>query len=133
MQSYRTLPAENYKRFASSKQNGSILWLDNRRQLHYIDQKFHDHLLTGLFFLQIYFIKNSFFSSVPPVMCNPPTTASALLPYHQTGIKDIDIVDLKWCPVGEVFLILFQRHLFSFEPKTQKFTQIHITRHKDYP
>ncbi len=46
MQSYRTISAENYKRFASSKQNESILWLDNRRQLHYIDQKFHDHLLT---------------------------------------------------------------------------------------
>jgi len=116
MQSYRTLTAENYKRFSSSKQNGSILWLDNRRQLHYIDQKFHDHSLT-----------------LPPVMSNLPTTASALLPYHQTEIKDIDIVDLKWCPAAEVFLILFQRHLFSFDPKTQKFTQIHITRHKDYP
>jgi len=46
MQAYRTLTVENYKRFASSKQNGSILWVDNRRQLHYIDQKFHDHLLT---------------------------------------------------------------------------------------
>ena len=70
---------------------------------------------------------------VPPVMSNPPTTASALLPYHQTGIKDIDIVDLKWCSAAEVFLILFQRHLFSFEPKSHKFTQIPIVRHKDYP
>ncbi|UJR30277.1 hypothetical protein I4U23_017815 [Adineta vaga] len=116
MQSYRTVSVENCKKFVSSKQYGSILWLDNRRQLHYIDQKFHDQILT-----------------LPPVMSNPPTTASALLPYHQTGIKDIDIVDLKWCSTGEVFLILFQRHLFSFEPKTHKFTQLPITRHKDYP
>jgi hypothetical protein len=49
MQSYRTVSVENYKKFVSSKQNGSILWLDNRRQLHYIDQKFHDQLLTCLF------------------------------------------------------------------------------------
>jgi hypothetical protein len=49
MQSYRTIPVESYKRFVTSKQNGSILWLDNRRQLHYIDQKFQDHLLTCLF------------------------------------------------------------------------------------
>jgi hypothetical protein len=51
MQSYRIIPVENYKRFLSSKQNASILWLDNRRQLHYIDQKFHNHLLTSLFYL----------------------------------------------------------------------------------
>lgn len=66
-------------------------------------------------------------------MSNSPTTAPTLLPYHQTGIKDIDVVDLKWCPAGEIFFILFQRHLFSFDPKTQKFTQLHINRHKDYP
>ncbi len=73
------------------------------------------------------------FRSVPTVMSNLPATASAILPYHQTGIKDVDVVDLKWCSAAEVFLILFQRHLFSFEPKTHKFTQIHINRHKDYP
>ncbi len=66
-------------------------------------------------------------------MPNPPAAASALLPYHQTGIKDIDVVDMKWSPAGDVFFILFQRHLFAFEPKTQKFTQIHVNRHKDYP
>lgn len=73
------------------------------------------------------------FCLVPSVISNPPTATSALLPYHQTGIKDVDIVDLKWCSTAEVFLILFQRHLFSFEPKTNKFAQINITRHKDYP
>jgi len=46
MQSYRTLSLDNYKRFISSKQNGTILWLDNRRQLHFVDQKFHNQLLT---------------------------------------------------------------------------------------
>lgn len=46
MQAYRTLTVENCKRFVSSKQTQSILWLDNRRQLHYIDQKFQNHLLT---------------------------------------------------------------------------------------
>ena len=46
MQAYRTLAVENCKRFVSSKQNQSILWLDSRRQLHYIDQQFHNHLLT---------------------------------------------------------------------------------------
>lgn len=66
-------------------------------------------------------------------MSNPVVTATALLPYNQTGIKDADVVDLKWCSAAEVFLILLQRHLFSFEPKTSKFTQIHIVRHKDYP
>lgn len=66
-------------------------------------------------------------------MANPPPAASALLPYQQNGLKDIDIVDLKWCPAADMFLILFQRHLFTFEPKTQKFTQLHLTRHKDYP
>jgi hypothetical protein len=70
---------------------------------------------------------------VPLVVSNPITTASALLPYHQTGVKDVDIVDIKWYSAAEIFLILFQRHLFSFEPKTNKFTQIHIARHKDYP
>ncbi|CAF0852955.1 unnamed protein product [Adineta steineri] len=116
MQSYRTIPVENNKKFVSSQQNGTILWLDNRRQLHYIDQKFHDHILT-----------------LPSTMCNPPTASSALLPYHQTGVKDVDVVDLKWCSKTEAFLILFQRHLYSFDPKTHKFTQIPITRHKDYP
>ncbi|CAF2633730.1 unnamed protein product [Rotaria sp. Silwood2] len=116
MQSYRTISVENYKKFVSSKQNESILWLDNRRQLHYIDKKFNDNLLT-----------------LPPIMCNPSTATSTLLPYHQTGIKDVDIVDLKWCPSTEIFFILFQRHLFSFEPKTNKCTQIYMTRHKDYP
>ena len=49
MQSYRTVSVENCKKFVSSKQHGSILWLDNRRQLHYIDQKFHDQIVTRLF------------------------------------------------------------------------------------
>ncbi|CAF1179755.1 unnamed protein product [Rotaria sordida] len=116
MQSYRTLSVENCKKFVTSKQNESILWLDNRRQLHYIDKKFNDYLLT-----------------LPPIMCNPSATASALLPYHQTGIKDVDVVDIKWCPSAEIYFILFQRYLLSFEPKTNKFTQIHMARHKDYP
>ena len=74
-----------------------------------------------------------FLCLVPSVTPNPPGTAAAALPAHATGTKDIDIVDFKWCPQAEVFLILFQRHLFSYEPKTKNFVQIHIARHKDYP
>ncbi|CAF3426595.1 unnamed protein product [Rotaria socialis] len=116
MQSYRKLSVENCKRFVSSKQNESILWSDSRRQLHYIDNKFHNILIT-----------------LPPITNNPTITASTLLPYHQTNIKDAEILDLKWCPSAEVFFIVFQRHLYSYEPKTNKFTQINLTRHKDYP
>ena len=71
--------------------------------------------------------------SVPTIVVNPGTSASALLPSQQAGVKDVDIVDMKWCPAGQVFLILFQRHLFAFDPNTTKFTQLHLVRHKDYP
>ena len=74
-----------------------------------------------------------FFVLVPSVTPNPPGTTASALPAHASGSKDIDIVDFKWCPQAEVFLILFQRHLFSYEPKTKNFVQIHIARHKDYP
>jgi hypothetical protein len=84
-------------------------------------------------FVLIVKIINLFRFLVPPVLGNPLTAASVLLPYHQAGIKDVDIVDLKWCPAADVFFILYQRHLFTYEPKANKFTQIHVARHKDYP
>lgn len=71
--------------------------------------------------------------SVPTIVANPGASASAILPSQQAGVKDVDIVDIKWCPAGQVFLILFQRHLFTFDPKTKKFTQLQLVRHKDYP
>ena len=43
---YRIIPMENYKRFISSKDHQTILWLDNRKQLNWIDSKYQNHLLT---------------------------------------------------------------------------------------
>ncbi|CAF4013736.1 unnamed protein product [Rotaria sordida] len=46
LESYRTLSVENMKKFISSKNNESILWIDTSKQLHYIDRNFHNHLLS---------------------------------------------------------------------------------------
>lgn len=138
MHSYRTLTVENYKRFVSSKQTSTILWFDNRKQLHHMDQQFRDHMLTCLctdlsiifrFFLNYQFS----YVLVPLMVTNPSLTASTMAQNQQPGIKDVDVVDIKWCSTLESFFILLQRHLFLYEPKTNKFTQIHLTRHKDYP
>ena len=47
MAAYRVIPVDGNKRFVSSKQHESILWLDNRKQLHYLDSKFQDYVLTS--------------------------------------------------------------------------------------
>jgi hypothetical protein len=82
--------------FVINKMNGSILWLDNHKQLHYMDKNYQNHRL-------------------------------------KMGINDTDIVDIKWCSSLDIFLILFSRHLFSFDYKTDKFTQIPVARYKTYP
>ncbi|CAF4618400.1 unnamed protein product [Rotaria sp. Silwood1] len=113
LESYRTISVENMKQFVSSKQNKSILWLDNQRQLHYINDKFQTRLLN-----------------IPQTLL---VSSIILSNNRQIRINDVDIVDIKWCSFAEVFLILLQRHLLSFNHQTDRFTQISITRYKDYP
>ncbi|CAF2635272.1 unnamed protein product [Rotaria sp. Silwood2] len=113
LEPYRTISVENMKKFVSSKNNESILWLDTQRQLHYINENFKTRLLN-----------------IPQTLL---TSSIMLSNNHQIRINDTDIVDIKWCSFADVFLILFQRYLFSFNYKTDQFTQISITRYKDYP
>lgn len=54
MQPYRTLTVENCRKFVTSKLNETVLWLDSRKQLHYMDQQFHDSLITSLLLFLIY-------------------------------------------------------------------------------
>lgn len=133
---YRIIPMENYKRFISSKDHQTILWLDNRKQLNWIDSKYENHLLTRK--------SNENKRRKTSILCFPrlvplispnlvASTTSNLLPMNQNAMKDFDIVDFKWCSIHQIFFILFQRHLFSFDPKTLTFQQIHLPRHKDYP
>jgi len=58
---------------------------------------------------------------------------SVILSNQPNRKTDDNIVDMKWCSFAEVFLILFERYLFSFNPKTRKFTEISLTRYKNYP
>ena len=43
---YRILSVQNITEFISSKENETILWLDQQRQLHYIDQDLQEYLVT---------------------------------------------------------------------------------------
>ncbi len=46
MQSYQTVPVQNMIKFVSSKEQRTILWLDQQRQLHFVDQDLQEYLLT---------------------------------------------------------------------------------------
>ncbi|CAF3183191.1 unnamed protein product [Rotaria socialis] len=109
---YRTISVQSMKKFASSKENESILWLDNERKLHYIDRRFQTRILAA-----------------PQTLI----TSSIVLSDHHKRINNDDIVDIKWCSFPELFLVLLPRSLFSFDQKTNQFQEISVARHKNYP
>ncbi|CAF0736761.1 unnamed protein product [Adineta steineri] len=108
LQPYRTTSVDNIEKFITSKSNQSILWLDTQKQLHYIDEHFQTRQLT-----------------IP--------YRSSISSNQQTSRVNINIIDIKWCPFANVYLILFPQYLLSFDDKTNKFTSISVTRYNDYP
>lgn len=71
--------------------------------------------------IEVFSNKNTLFS-VPDMISNP-----------QIPKTDNDIIDIKWCLFAEVFLILFPRYLYAFNPKTYQFIPTTLDRYKNYP